>query len=106
MQSLRELPPGTPIYTNGPEALYVLLGKPAYALPQKFSASTLKDNASYEESLKAVGGQLGDSGVVVYLYTHDFSNLPTERELKEKLSLTEVSRDPTGKIFRRVNEVP
>lgn len=101
IQAVKALPPEIPIYTNGPEALYVLLGRPVYALPQKFSATTLADNAAYAQRLQAVGEKLGGEGVVVYLNTHRFSNLPTERELIEQLSLVEVFKDGTGKMFKK-----
>ena len=101
IQALKALPPDTPIYTNGPDALYVLTGRPAYPLPQKFNAETLQPSASYEESLHTIGDKLKDGGVVVFLYTHRFANLPTQQELLEKLALKEVFKDPTGKIFKK-----
>ncbi|HEX8890163.1 MAG TPA: glycosyltransferase family 39 protein [Pyrinomonadaceae bacterium] len=101
IQALKELPPDTPIYTNGPDALYVLTGRPAYPLPQKFNVETLQASASYEESLQAIGDKLKDGGVVVFLYTHRFANLPTQQELLEKLALEEVFKDTTGKIFAK-----
>lgn len=101
IKALKNLPPEIPIYTNGPEALYVLLGKPVYALPQKYSAITLADNTDYAQRLQAVGEKLGSEGVVVYFNTHRFANLPTERELIEQLSLVEVFKDGTGKMFKK-----
>jgi hypothetical protein len=101
IQALKELPPDTPVYTNGPDALYVLTGRAAYALPQKFNAETLKASASYEPSLHDISDKLKNGGVVVFLYTHRFANLPTQAELMEKLTLKEVFKDPTGKIFTK-----
>jgi hypothetical protein len=102
VRAVKELPREAPIYTNGPEALYVLLGKPVDALPQKFSATTLAANVDYEQRLQEVNRKLGREGAVVYLYTHRFENLPTEKELREKLSLVEVFADKTGKLFKKI----
>jgi hypothetical protein len=101
IQTLKELPPETPVYTNGPDALYALTGRPAYALPQKFNVETLKASGAYEDSLHKIDDKLKDGGVVVFLYTHRFANLPTQQELMEKLTLKEVFKDPTGKIFTK-----
>lgn len=52
-------------------------------------------------SFRGLGDKLKDGGVVVFLYTHRFANLPTQQELLEKLSLKEIFKDPTGKIFKK-----
>jgi len=101
LQELKELPPDMPVYTNGPDALYVLTGRPVYPLPQRFNAETRQASSSYEASLREISDKLKDGGVVVFLYTHRFANLPTQQELLEKLSLKEVFKDPTGKIFTK-----
>lgn len=100
IQEIQSLPADTPVYTNGPDALYLLTGRPTYSLPFKFFAETQKANPKYEEEMQKMSAQLRDGGVIVLLRTHEFSNLPTKKELKEALSLGLVSKGPVGAIYK------
>ena len=103
IQEVRTLPMRTPIYTNGPDALYILTGRVTYSLPYKFSADTQQSNPTYADALLTIKDGLRQGGVLVYLKTHQFSNAPSRDELEEYLSLHLVTSDPVGFIYESKN---
>lgn len=97
---IRTLPPGTPVYSNGYDAIYYLIGRPALYLPEKVIHGTGRLNQNYEAELDRMQTDLKEHhGVLVYFNTlPERWFLPTERELKTQLSLTEIAKGSDGSI--------
>jgi hypothetical protein len=47
IHAIRALPDGLPIYSNGDDALYYVLGLPAARFPRKFNPFSMEENESY-----------------------------------------------------------
>lgn len=99
---LRSLPPNIPIYSNGYDAIYYLTGRPAVLIPAKTVFVTGQPNQDYEAELERMRRALRDQrGVLVYFNTlPERWFLPTESELKTRLSLTEIAKSSDGSIWQ------
>lgn len=102
IERIRNLPAGTPIFTNGYDAVYFLTGRPAMFLPEKTVHGTGRANALYASELAHVREQLLDhNGVLVYFDGFpERAYLPPEDELRRELNLQPVSRETDGTIYQ------
>jgi hypothetical protein len=89
------------VFSNAPDALYALTGRPARLLPLKADPFTRHENARYAEELGRLEGDLrGRSGVVVYFRWLRWRwYLPSERELVERLRLVTVATAREGAMY-------
>lgn len=102
IQKVKALPPGTLIYTNGTDAIYILAGKPATKLPAKVHPGPREINENYLSEITKMKQELKENnGVVVYLYSITWRwYLPTEEELKKLLPLHLVTKCKDGAIYK------
>lgn len=102
---VRSLPP-TPIFSNAPDVLYALLGKPAAMIPRKIYPDTRRANGDYQLELEQMRATLQKShGFMVYFHVVQWRwYLPTAEELEKRLSLILVVGEKDGSIYR-VDEV-
>lgn len=98
---IKALPAETLIYTNSPDAVYLLANRAARPLPRKVEATTQLTNEQYEAQLSALGQNLTqEQAVVVY-----FSGLgqqmfiPTPQELVESFALKPMAETAEGAIY-------
>ena len=99
---IKVLEPHAPVFTNAPDAVYLLTGRPATMLPRKVDTATGKLNEDYPTQLVATRSQLGKrNAVVVYFKTITWRwYLPSEEELEKELDLRQVAREKDGSIYR------
>ena len=85
-----------PLYTNAPDAVFFVAGRPALAIPVEKDYLTGRANPSYAEEVAAMRGHL------LYLDAVTFkqSFQPTRAELEAALRLEVVSRDAIGTLYR------
>jgi len=97
---VKSLPPGVPIYSNAYDAVYFLTGRPAILIPEKTVFVTGQPNQNYEAELEKISTVLRDKkGVLVYFNTlPERWYLPSESELRTRLSLTEMAQGSDGSI--------
>jgi hypothetical protein len=102
IQKVRVLPSELRVYTNAPDAVYFLSGKPAYGIPNKLRATTRVINKNYLSQLTSMGKQLKNhDAVLVYFNTITWRwYLPSEDELKEKLPLRVLFQGADGTIYK------
>jgi hypothetical protein len=95
IRRVEALPPGTVVYTNGPDAIYIRTGRLAQWIPSKSS----KD---YPAKLSAMTERLrSGSAVLVYFDVITWRrDLLAEEELKQALPLIVVERTTDGSIYR------
>jgi len=106
---IRALPPDILIYTNGPDAVHAVTGRPALRIPAEVMGGTLEPNATYAAELAEMRSQLiHEEGVLVYFRSITWRwYLPTEAELAAQLPLQVVADAPDGTIYRvRGSESP
>ena len=90
------------IFSNAPDAIYLLSGHPAVMIPRKVNTATHHMNANYLDDLEFVRNRLQvHNGLLVY-----FSGvrwrwyLPSEQELKKTLGLRLILQEEDGSIYR------
>jgi hypothetical protein len=98
---VRSLPETSPLFSNGPDGIYVLTGRRALPIPKKRDPNTLRVNRSYQSELAGMMDQLRKKGgVVVYFKTVRWRHwLPKEQELVENLPLEILFRGSDGTIY-------
>lgn len=98
---LRSLPLDAPVYTNGFDAVYFLTGRAALMIPSKVERGTGRENANYLAELALMREQLERRGGVVVYFENlgERFYLPTEDELRTRLSLRETLRASGGAIY-------
>ncbi len=91
-----------PVFSNGPDAIYLLAGRPAYMVPRKINPGSGRLNGDYSSELLSVRERLGEgNGVVVYFKAISWRwYLPSEDELKENLGLSVIAREEDGAIYQ------
>jgi hypothetical protein len=102
MKRLSALDASTPIFTNGPDAVYAITGRHAAMIPAKVSPATRLAAASFPAELAEMGTKLASgTGVLVYFHTVSWRwYLPSEEELLSSLNLTVVAREEEGAIYK------
>ena len=99
IRKIAELPTGLYIYSNYPDAVYVLTGRMALSFPRKTDNVSGLRNQAYSRQLTEVRERLGQGRAVVALFTtarHDSYETELEKDLS--LVLAEETRD--GGIYR------
>ncbi|MEM5774780.1 MAG: hypothetical protein AAGU05_07220, partial [Anaerolineaceae bacterium] len=83
-----ELPPGTPIFSNGDDVIRYKTGLQADALPQLFKSTTLVVNTQYQFQVKDLCKQvLQGQAVIVYFDRIGREYLPKEHEIQGRCQL-------------------
>jgi hypothetical protein len=102
LKYVKALDRGAPIFTNGPDIIYLLTGHSAQMLPRKVDPGTTLPNNHYDDQLAAMKSQLQEKkGVVVYFYKITWRwYLPPESELREELDLHFLIRTEDGAVYR------
>jgi hypothetical protein len=101
IQKVKDLPSEIEIYSNGPDAIYILTGKPAYFIPSKVDPGTRLVNKNYLSELSRMREQLKHKkGVIVYFYVGRRRwYLPSIYELKSILQLKLLIHGTDGAIY-------
>lgn len=101
LADIRALPANTVIYTNAPDAVYLLAHRAVSSVPETRDFSTLKTNENFSAQIQEIRSTLSTrGGYLVYLRgleRDDF--LPTEARLKQLLPLRLVRNEPDGAIY-------
>ena len=102
IKRVRGLDQSVPIFTNAPEVVYVLAGRPAYGIPAKVNPQTQLPNEGYRSELVNLLGRLqAERGVLVYFRTVSWRwYLPSERDLSEDLGLHLIAKEEDGAIYQ------
>jgi hypothetical protein len=95
------LEPGTVVYSNAPDAIYIHTGRPTRFLPRKFVGASRLPNETYPHDLGKCMSEIdGTSAVIAY-----FDNvtwrwyLPTEAELVTGVPLRTALRVADGAVY-------
>jgi hypothetical protein len=97
--SLQRLPAAATIYSNAPDAVYLLAGRAAVLLPRKYNRFAGGVNADYGRELaRFEGGPATGVFVAYFRQAHWMWDVPSERELASSLSLLAASDD--GALYR------
>jgi len=101
MADVRALPSTAVVYTNAPDAIYLLVNRATSSVPETVDFSTLKQNSRYGAQLREIAHTLRTrGGYLVYVRGLGRDNfLPTEAELRRELPLHLVRNARDGAIY-------
>lgn len=100
MAAVRKLPARTIIYTNAPDASYLLADRAPASVPETEDFSTLKRNPRLGAQLTEIGHTLSTrGGVVVYVRGLGRDYLPSEASLVQVLRLRLIRQTSDGAIY-------
>jgi len=101
IQRVKMLPPGIPIYTNGPELIYILTGRDVFKIPWKVNPITIEFNNQYLPKIIEMGKTLRNKGgVLIYSDKIGYKWFSaSERDLKKLLPLRLLRRETDGSIY-------
>jgi len=92
-----------PIYSNGPDVIRALVGRPAYMVPQKHDPTSRIPNDAYVGELDTMKRHLAKGeGIIVWLDAVHRWYLPSEAELRDALPLELTGAEKDGAIYRLV----
>lgn len=99
--AVRNLPPGVPVYTNGPDAIWFLTGRATEMLPAEEDYLTGRSNPHYRTAVGDMGARLrAGNGLVVYFQgIKSRHSLPTVADLRRFISLQQLAADQVGTIY-------
>jgi hypothetical protein len=100
MAAVRALPKDTIIYSNAPDAIYLLDGRSTSSVPELDDFSTRKRNARFPAQLGEISHTLSSrGGFVVFVRGLHRAYLPSEAALVRDLSLRLVRNTSDGAIY-------
>ena len=102
MNWARELPPGSLIYSNGADALYIHTGKKASWIPRKVIMYTLLANETYLSEVAGMTNRMEHQGAAV-VYFKKISwrdDMPTPEELKKQIPLKVLFESSDGIAYQ------
>lgn len=91
MASLQE-----PLYSNAPDAVFFVAGRPALAIPAEKDYLTGKANPRYAEELAALRGYIAYFDAITFKRSFQ----PSRAELEAALRLEVVAHDDVGTLYR------
>ena len=100
MADVRELAARAVVYTNAPDAIYLLDHRATSSIPETVDFSTLKPNPAFEAQLREIKRTLSErQGYVVYVRGLDRSFVPSESALTHLLPLRRVRNTSDGAVY-------
>jgi hypothetical protein len=100
MAALRALPPRTVVYTNAPDAGYLLADRVTSSVPEEVDFSTLERNPRLDAQLAEIRRTLSArGGVLVYVRGLGRDYLPSEASLVRRLPLRLVRQTSDGAVY-------
>ena len=85
-----------PLYSNAPDAVFFLTGRPALAIPAEKDYLTGEANPRYAEELAALRGYIAYFDAITFKRSFQ----PSRAELEAALPLEVVARDQVGILYR------
>lgn len=94
--------PSASIYTNAPDVVYALLGRPAGMIPRKTNTTSNLPDPNYRAELEQMSRTLrAANGVIVFFDRVNWRKyLPSAAELESSLGLRLVARTADGAIYQ------
>jgi len=103
VKAIEAIPPEVPIFTNGPEIIYMLTDRSYRWLPSRWDPFSLQTNRDYFNEIAAMRHKLVmNNGRLVYFNRPRYfeRRMGSEDELKALLQLDIVMKSPEGSIYK------
>jgi hypothetical protein len=97
----RDLDDDVPAWSNVPEAVWLITGRPASPVPELLNHHTGRANPAYLVEIDSLRARLRDGAVLVYVRREEDRRwyLPSEKELIARLGLQALAILPDGNIY-------
>ncbi|MDI6812198.1 MAG: glycosyltransferase family 39 protein [Deltaproteobacteria bacterium] len=101
----KEIPKEIDIYSNGPDALYLINGRIAYTVPKKYSQTSRLKNNKFEEQVAKLKKEIdqGKAAIIYFTYFEWRRYLLTAKELEKTLAAPIIKENSEGKIYGRLS---
>ncbi|MCL4385347.1 MAG: glycosyltransferase family 39 protein [Cyanobacteria bacterium] len=99
IEKLKEFPESTLIYTNEPDAVYILADRGSYMIPSKIDLYSHKANDSYSSQVEVMVKDLKSKKGILVLFKLGLGFLPKDSELKNELQLHLIGTYSDGAIY-------
>jgi hypothetical protein len=101
MRHLEQMPHGTWIVTNAPEAVYLTTGRAARGLPSKYSSTSLVSQPGYPKRLRALIASTAAHHGVIAMFSEVKGRpwLPKAAELERESGLRVIARVSDGELL-------
>jgi hypothetical protein len=100
MARVERLPPDTRVYSNAPDAVYLLTGREVKSIPPRVDPLADQPNPSYARRLRELRRSLRGGAVVAYFHAVDNRPyLPDESTLRRQASLSLTRRIADGALY-------
>jgi len=95
-------PLATPIFSNAPDVLYTLLGRPSNMIPRKVNPASRTPNDGYDSQLVQMKNEMKTNrGILVYFDRVQWRwYLPSPGELEGRVGLRLLVREKDGSIYQ------
>jgi hypothetical protein len=100
MEHVKRLPKTVRIYTNAPEAVYLVTGRSSTALPKKFIPRINRPNGRFQEEMATIKNAVSQDAVFVHFNVMQRGFLPTKEELLDYFSLQTIVEVADGAILK------
>lgn len=101
LERSRDLADNVPVWSNVPEAVWLITGRPASPLPEVINHHTGRANPAYLAEIDSLRARLRAGAVLVYVRREEDRRwyLPSEKELIARLGLQALAILPDGNIY-------
>jgi 4-amino-4-deoxy-L-arabinose transferase-like glycosyltransferase len=100
LAAMRRLPPGTVVFTNGPEVVAFMADHEARSIPAWADSMSLKERPGFARELSAFCTAVKQGAVVLYLEGVNWRwEVPTEEDLRARCPLEAVAVFPDGTLY-------
>lgn len=101
MAHISQLPADRTLYSNSPDAVYMVTGRSARPLPRKIEGTTQLPNPHYQTQWQEMGNQLQQAQAVVIYFSWLGYNpaIPTTEELVQSFSLQPFAQTAEGTLY-------
>lgn len=104
---LKLLPGDTRVYSNAPDAVYLLAGRPAVRLPRPFELSSQQENAAFAEEMQTIGAELASGeALIVFFTTQGRRTNPSQEDLIAYLDLQVQDQFDDGIVYTLEKTTP
>jgi hypothetical protein len=95
------LPPETLLYSNGADAIYALTGRHAAFIPRQVNPTSVRPNENYGHELAEMRSKLESQDAVLVHFDAITGRwyLPSESELRDRLSLSVLATGDDGTLY-------
>lgn len=97
---VEQVPPETPIYSNGPNVIYLFTGRKTPIVPFRIEPTTRLPRTTYESEIDTMVEDIENNGaIVIYFSAITWCNCPTGEQLNDYTPVEPILQTPDGTVY-------